>query len=74
MSPPHSPSCREHAGAKAREERVSAASRQLMRQIDAFRLAKNAVEAAYTAAEEAAQSVWAEITGPSLDEQAEPHD
>jgi hypothetical protein len=45
-----------------------------MRHIDAFRLAKNAVEAAHTASEEAAQSVWAEITVPSLDQQAEPLD
>jgi hypothetical protein len=65
---------RDHAEVKAREERISATSLQLMRHIDAFRLAKNAVEAAHTASEEAAQSVWAEITVPSLDQQAEPLD
>jgi len=65
---------RDYAEVTAREERVKAASRRLAAEIDAFRLAKNAAEAAHTAAEEAAQSVWAEITVPSLDQQAEPHD
>jgi hypothetical protein len=52
---------RDHAEVKAREERVTAASRRLQAEIDAFRQAKNAAKAAYIAAEEAAQSACAEI-------------
>ena len=52
---------RDYAEAKGREERVSAVSRRLMIATDAFRQAKDATEAAHTAAEEAAQSAWAEM-------------
>jgi chromosome segregation ATPase len=52
---------RQYADMQAKEDRVTAASRRLMAEIDAFRTGKEATEAAYTAAEEAAQSVWAEI-------------
>jgi Sec-independent protein translocase protein TatA len=52
---------RAYAEAKAREERVSAASRRLMIATDAVRQAKDAAKAAHTAAEEAAQAALAEI-------------
>jgi hypothetical protein len=51
----------DYAEAKAREERVSTASRRLMLATDAFRQAKDAATAAHTAAEEAAQSARAEM-------------
>jgi hypothetical protein len=56
--------------AKAREERVSAASRRLMIATAAFRQAKDAAKAAHTAAEEAAQAAWAEIRNPQPPEAA----
>jgi hypothetical protein len=49
---------RQHSGLQAREERVTAVSRRLMAKINAFRAGKEATEAAYTAAEEAAKAVW----------------
>jgi hypothetical protein len=52
---------RDYDEAKAREERVSAASQRLMIATDAFRQAKDAAKAAHNAAEEAAQAAWAEI-------------
>lgn len=52
---------RDYAEAKAREERVSAASRRLMIATDAFRQAKDAAKAAHAAADKAAQAAWAEI-------------
>jgi phage shock protein A len=52
---------RDYAEVKAREERVTAASRRLQAEIDAFRQAKNAAKAAYIAAEEAAQAACAEM-------------
>jgi hypothetical protein len=52
---------RDYADARAREERVSAASRRLMIATDAFRQAKDGAKAAHTAAEEAAQSARAEM-------------
>jgi hypothetical protein len=52
---------RDYTEAQAKEERVSAASRRLMVATDAFRQAKDAAKAAHTAAEEAAQSAWAEM-------------
>jgi FtsZ-binding cell division protein ZapB len=53
---------RDYDEAKAREERVSAASQRLMIATDAFRQAKDAVKAAHAAAEEAAQAASAEIS------------
>ncbi len=50
---------RRYADLRAREERVTAASRQLAAEIDAFRTGNEAAKAAYTAAEEAAEAVWA---------------
>ena len=52
---------RDYAEAKSREERISAASRRLMVATDAFRQAKDTAKAAHTAAEQAAQSAWAEM-------------
>jgi DNA repair exonuclease SbcCD ATPase subunit len=52
---------RDYVEAKAKQERLAAASRRLQVEIDAFRLAKDAAKAAHAAAEEAAQSVWAEM-------------
>jgi len=52
---------RDYDQAKARQERVSAASRRLMIATDAFRQAQDAAKAAHSAAEEAAQAAWAEI-------------
>jgi len=52
---------RQYAGLQAKEERVTAASRRLMAEINAFQAGKEATKAAYTAAEEAAEAVWAEV-------------
>jgi hypothetical protein len=49
---------RRHADLKAREERVTVVSQRLMAEVDAFRAGKEATKAAYTAAEEAAKTVW----------------
>ena len=48
---------------QAKEERVTAASRRLMAQVNAFKTGTEATKTAYTAAEEAAQAVWTEVTG-----------
>jgi hypothetical protein len=53
---------RQYADMQAKEERVTAASRRLMAEVDAFRTGKEATEAAYTAVEEAAGAVWAELS------------
>jgi chromosome segregation ATPase len=52
---------RDHAEMKARQERLAEASRRLQAEIDAFRQAMNAAKAAHDAAEEAAESMNAEI-------------
>ncbi len=54
---------RRYADMEAKEERVTAASRRLMAEINSFETGKEATKIAYTAAEEAAQAVWAEVTG-----------
>jgi phage shock protein A len=54
---------RQYADIQAKEGRVTAASRQLMAQINAFKNGTEATKTAYTAAEEAAQAVWTEVTG-----------
>ena len=54
---------RQYADMQAKEERVTAASRQLMIEINAFKTGTEATKTAYTAAEEAAQAVWTEVTG-----------
>jgi hypothetical protein len=54
---------RQFAGMQAKEQRVTAACRRLQTEIDAFRVGKAAIEAAYTAAEGAAEAVWAEVAG-----------
>jgi hypothetical protein len=53
---------RQYGDMQAKEERVTAASRRLMAEIDAFRAGKEATKAAYTAAGEAAGAVWAEVS------------
>ena len=53
---------RQYADMQAKEERVTAASRRLMAEINAFQASKEAAKAAYTAAEEAAEAVWAEVS------------
>lgn len=53
---------RQYGDMQAKEERVTAASRRLMAEIDAFRAGKEAAKAAYTAAGEAAEAVWAEVS------------
>ena len=52
----------QYAEMQAKEERITAASRRLMAEVDAFRSGKEATEAAYTAADEAARAVWAEMS------------
>jgi hypothetical protein len=47
---------REHANLQGREERVSAVSRRLIAEINAFRDCKEATKAAYAAAEDAAKT------------------
>jgi len=56
---------RQYADMQAKEERVTAASRRLIAEINAFETGKEATKTAYTAAEEAAQAVWTEVTGKS---------
>lgn len=53
---------RRYAEMQAKEERITAASRRLMAEINAFRDGKQATEAAYTAAGKAAEAVWAEMS------------
>jgi phage shock protein A len=53
----------QYAAIDLQEERVAAASRRLQVEINAFRDARKAIEAAYMAAEEAAEAVLAEATG-----------
>ena len=52
---------RQHADMRAKEERITAASRQLMAEVNAFRTGQENTKAAYLAAEEAAKAVDAEI-------------
>jgi phage shock protein A len=54
---------RQYADMRAKEERVTAASRRLMAEINAFTTGTEATKTAYTAADEAAQAVWTEVTG-----------
>jgi phage shock protein A len=54
---------RRYAAMQGEEERVSAACRYLQAKVEAFRAAKEAIEAAHTAADEAAQAAWAVVTG-----------
>jgi hypothetical protein len=49
---------RQHADLQAKEEGAAAVSRRLMAEINAFRTGAEATKAAYTAAEEAAKTVW----------------
>jgi phage shock protein A len=48
---------RRYAAMQAQEERVTAASRRLMAEINAFKTGAEATKTAYTAAEEAAEAV-----------------
>ena len=54
---------RQYADLQAKEERVKVASRRLQAEINNFHAAKDAIEVAYTATEEAARAAWAEVTG-----------
>jgi phage shock protein A len=54
---------RQYAGMRVQEQRVAAASRRLMAEINAFKTGKEATKTAYTAAEEAARAVWTEAAG-----------
>ena len=49
---------RQHADLQAKQEGAAAVSRRLMAEINAFRVGTEATKAAYTAAEEAAKTVW----------------
>jgi hypothetical protein len=53
---------RQYAQMQAKEERITAASRRLMAEINTFRTGQEATKAAYTAAEEAAGAAWAEMS------------
>jgi phage shock protein A len=53
---------RQYAAIQAQEERVAAANWRLQVEVNAFRDARKTIEAAYTAAEEAAEAVLAEAT------------
>lgn len=50
-----------YTAAQEKERRFAAASQRLQRKIDAFRLAKEATEAAYVAAQDALHATQAEI-------------
>ena len=52
---------RQYAEMRAREERISAGSRQLMAEVNAFRAGQETTKTAYIAAEEAADAAWAEV-------------
>jgi hypothetical protein len=54
---------RRYAELQAEEERVMLASQRLQAKLDTFRASAEAVRAAHTAAAEAAEAVWAEMTG-----------
>jgi phage shock protein A len=54
---------RQYAAIQAQEERVAVASTRLQVEINTFRDARKTIEAAYTAAEEAAEAGLAEATG-----------
>jgi hypothetical protein len=49
---------RQHADLQAKQERAATVSRRLMAEINAFRTGTEATKAAYTAAEDAAKTVW----------------
>ena len=49
---------RQHADLQAKQEGAATVSRRLMAEINAFRVGTEATKAAYTAAEEAAKTVW----------------
>jgi hypothetical protein len=51
----------QYAAAQQKEQRLFAANQRLQIKIDAFRLAKEAVEAAYVAGQDASQVTQAEI-------------
>jgi hypothetical protein len=52
-----------YTAAQEKERRFFAASQRLQRKIDAFRLAKEATEVAYVAAQDALHATQAEISG-----------
>jgi len=54
---------RRYADLQAEEERVMLASQRLQAKLDTFRASAEGVRAAHTAAAEAAEAVWAEVTG-----------
>lgn len=54
---------RQYTNMQAKEERVAAATRRLMAEINAFKTGTEATKTAHTAAEEAAQAIRAEVTG-----------
>ena len=56
----------QYAGMQAKERRVHAANRRLFAEVTAFRTSKDAIKAAYTAAEEAAKAVSAAASGDQL--------
>ena len=49
---------RQYADLQAKQEGAATVSRRLMAEINAFRTGTEATKAAYTAAEEAAKTVW----------------
>jgi hypothetical protein len=57
---------RQYVDLQAREERITRASRRLQAEIVNFKAARESVQAAYTAAEVAANAAWAEMTAPWL--------
>jgi hypothetical protein len=55
-----------YADMQVKEQRVHAANRRLFAEVNAFRTSKDAIKAAYTAAEEAAKAVSAAASGDRL--------
>src|SRR5262249_45956470 len=49
---------RQHADLQAKQKGAAAVSRRLITEINAFRTGTEAAKAAYTAAEEAAKTIW----------------
>ena len=62
---------RQYADMQAEEERLTMASQRLQAKVDAFRIRKEAIKAAHTVAQAAAEAAWAEAVIDDADADAE---
>jgi hypothetical protein len=65
---------RQYAALQAEEERVTVASQRLQASLDEFSTRKEAAKAAYLAAQEEAEAIWAEVAGDDAGSAADPVD